>query len=106
MNLDVAPSVPAVLLENVEQAARNLKGVIYKTPLMQNLGLSEAYGANIYFKREDLQVVRSYKIRGAYHKIATLTQEQAARLTFDVDHFRCACRRRHGFTGVARRACL
>nr|WP_311136619.1 pyridoxal-phosphate dependent enzyme [Hymenobacter cellulosilyticus] len=75
----IAPSVPAVLLENVEQAARNLQGVIYETLLQQNLGLSAAYGASVYLKREDLQVVRSYKIRGAYHKIATLTQEQGAR---------------------------
>ncbi|MBC6605602.1 threonine ammonia-lyase IlvA [Hymenobacter sp. BT188] len=74
----IATSAPAVLLENVEQAARNLQGVIYETLLQQNLGLSAAYGATIYLKREDLQVVRSYKIRGAYNKICTLTREQGA----------------------------
>ncbi|HEX8427260.1 threonine ammonia-lyase IlvA [Hymenobacter sp.] len=62
----------AVTLENVEQAARNLKGVIYKTPLLQNHGLSRTYDATVLLKREDLQVVRSYKIRGAYHKMLTL----------------------------------
>jgi threonine dehydratase len=71
----IAPSAPAVLLENVEQAARNLQGVIYETLLQQNLGLSATYGASVYLKREDLQVVRSYKIRGAYHKISQLAQE-------------------------------
>ncbi|MBC6989767.1 MULTISPECIES: threonine ammonia-lyase IlvA [Hymenobacter] len=78
MENDVVTSAPVVSLANVEQAARNLKGVIYKTLLQQNLGLSQAYGATIYLKREDLQVVRSYKIRGAYNKISTLTQEQGA----------------------------
>ncbi|AHM63505.1 threonine dehydratase [Flammeovirgaceae bacterium 311] len=59
-------------IAGVERAAKNLKGIIYKTPLLQNHSLSQAYGANIYFKREDLQVVRSYKIRGAYNKMSGL----------------------------------
>ena len=69
-NATTAP--PAVLLKNVERAARNLRHVIYKTPLLQNHGLSRLYGATVLLKREDLQVVRSYKIRGAYHKMSTL----------------------------------
>lgn len=56
----------------VERAAKNLKGIIYKTPLLQNHALSQAYGAQVFFKREDLQVVRSYKIRGAYNKMSGL----------------------------------
>ncbi|MDO6390145.1 threonine ammonia-lyase IlvA [Pontibacter sp. BT731] len=63
-----------VSLQKVEQAAQRLRGVITKTPLLQNLWLSQNYGANIYLKREDLQVVRSYKIRGAYNMMATLPQ--------------------------------
>lgn len=63
-----------VSLQKVEQAAQRLRGVITKTPLLQNLWLSQKYGANIYLKREDLQVVRSYKIRGAYNMMATLPQ--------------------------------
>ena len=43
--------------------------IISKTPLEYNTRLSKKYGANIYFKREDLQEVRSFKIRGAYFKI-------------------------------------
>ncbi len=74
-----APAATAVTLENVEAAARRLKGVIAKTPLMQNLGLSRSYDATILLKREDLQVVRSYKIRGAYNKIATLPATETPR---------------------------
>ncbi|GGE93523.1 threonine ammonia-lyase IlvA [Hymenobacter cavernae] len=79
MENEVAPATAAVSLEQVETAARLLKGVIYKTPLLQNLGLSRTYEANVYLKREDLQVVRSYKIRGAYNKMATLPPIAGAR---------------------------
>jgi threonine dehydratase len=44
--------------------------------LLSNLSFSEKYDANIQFKREDLQVVRSYKIRGAYNRISQLVQTQ------------------------------
>ena len=43
--------------------------IITKTPLQKNKRLSNKYGCNIYFKREDQQNVRSFKIRGAYNKI-------------------------------------
>lgn len=52
--------------------AERLKGIVKRTPLEFNLGLSTKYKANIYFKREDLQIVRSYKLRGAYNKISSL----------------------------------
>jgi threonine dehydratase len=38
-------------------------------------GLSEKYDCNVFVKREDLQIVRSYKIRGAYNKMSTTPQE-------------------------------
>jgi threonine dehydratase len=63
-------------LDNIYLAAERLQGVAVHTPLMHNMNLSERYGANIYLKREDLQVVRSYKIRGAYNKMATISKEQ------------------------------
>lgn len=66
-------------LDNIYLAAERLAGIATHTPLMHNLNLSERYEANIYFKREDLQVVRSYKIRGAYNKMVSLTQEQRAK---------------------------
>lgn len=61
--------------EGVLAAAKELQNVVTRTPLMPNLGLSEAYGAEILLKREDLQIVRSYKIRGAFHKISGLDEE-------------------------------
>lgn len=65
-----------ITLENVKKAASLLRDVVLETSLQKNQYLSEKYEANIVFKREDLQGVRSYKIRGAYHKISSLTGEE------------------------------
>ncbi|MFL2582566.1 MAG: threonine ammonia-lyase [Flavobacteriales bacterium] len=64
-----------VSIENIKRAAENLKGVSERTPLQKNLALSEKYQCEVYLKREDLQPVRSYKIRGAYNKIKSLSKE-------------------------------
>ena len=53
-------------------AALRLKNVVTKTPLQFNQNLSRKYKCNVYLKREDLQVVRSYKIRGAYNLMKSL----------------------------------
>jgi threonine dehydratase len=66
-------------LESVKAAAENLQGVAYKTPLNKNSNLSKQFDANIFFKREDLQVVRSYKIRGAYNKMSSLSDNEKKR---------------------------
>jgi threonine dehydratase len=66
-------------LENVKVAAKNLEGVASKTPLNENSNLSKQFDATILFKREDLQVVRSYKIRGAYNKMSSLDAVQKQR---------------------------
>jgi threonine dehydratase len=79
MDKDTVTIDTVVSLENVERAARNLKGVINKTPLLQNHWLSQLYNANVYLKREDLQVVRSYKIRGAYNKMCMLPKVEGER---------------------------
>lgn len=63
-------------LKDVDAAAKRLKGVSVATPLLENHRLSTKYNASIFFKREDLQRVRSYKIRGAYNKISTLEAAQ------------------------------
>jgi threonine dehydratase len=63
-------------LKAVEAAAEKLKGIASVTPLIKNAQYSKQFGANIYFKREDLQDVRSYKIRGAYNKISSLSASQ------------------------------
>jgi len=60
----------------IEAAAEKLKGIASVTPLIKNARYSKQFGANIYFKREDLQEVRSYKIRGAYNKISSLSAYQ------------------------------
>jgi threonine dehydratase len=58
---------------DIQAAQERLRGVVLNTPLMENLSLSERYHATVFLKREDLQVVRSYKIRGAYNKMSTLS---------------------------------
>lgn len=63
----------------IEQASKNLAGVVEKTPLQFCKRLSEKFGAKVYFKREDLQQVRSYKIRGAYNLISSLSEAEKVR---------------------------
>ncbi len=71
--------VSSSVLEHVYKAEERLKNVVVKTPLAVNNNLSAIYDANICFKREDLQRVRSYKIRGAYNKMATMTEEELSK---------------------------
>lgn len=66
------PSIAAI-----KAAANVIKNVSAVTPLMYSERLSNYYSAHIYLKREDLQQVRSYKIRGAYNKISSLNIEEA-----------------------------
>ncbi|MEO9570132.1 MAG: threonine ammonia-lyase IlvA [Polaribacter sp.] len=66
-------------LKSVKEAAKNLEGVAIETPLSKNINLSKQFKANILFKREDLQVVRSYKIRGAYNKMSFLSNDEKQR---------------------------
>ncbi len=65
-----------VTLESVLKAQINIKGVVQTTPTSYVENFSKEFNANIYFKREDLQQVRSYKIRGAYNRIKNLTTQQ------------------------------
>lgn len=68
--------VPSITTLDFKEASKRLKDVVYRTPLMLNYNLSKKYQANIYLKREDLQVVRSYKLRGAYNMMSSLSSEQ------------------------------
>lgn len=63
----------------VYEAKENIKKVAVHTPLMKNINLSDKFSAKVYLKREDLQPVRSYKLRGAYNKIVTLTDEEKSK---------------------------
>jgi len=60
-------------------AAQRLKNVVNRTPLSFNHNLSRKYQCNVYLKREDLQVVRSYKLRGAYNLMCSLSADQLKR---------------------------
>ena len=62
-------------VQDIETAAKTLSEILEPTPLMRNPNLSEKYEADVYLKREDLQMVRSYKIRGAYNMIKSLSPE-------------------------------
>ncbi|TXC93193.1 threonine ammonia-lyase IlvA [Metabacillus litoralis] len=68
--------VENVYVEDILKAHHLLKDVVTHTPLQRNEQLSDKYQCNIYLKREDLQVVRSFKIRGAFNKIKQLSTEQ------------------------------
>lgn len=63
--------------EGIQSAKVKLNNVVVRTPLMKNLNFSERYQADVSFKREDLQAVRSYKIRGAYNKISSLSETES-----------------------------
>ena len=66
-------------IQRIQKAKDIVREVALETPLQLNERLSEQYGAKVYFKREDLQPIRSFKLRGAYHKIYKLTEEERKR---------------------------
>lgn len=62
-----------------DAAAKRLEKIVTRTPLQLNLNLSRRYQCNVFLKREDLQIVRSYKLRGAYNMISSLSQDEMQR---------------------------
>ena len=62
-------------VEAIEKASGVLEEILTPTPFQKNPNLSDIYDAEVYLKREDLQMVRSYKIRGAYNKIRSISPE-------------------------------
>ena len=66
-------------IADVRKAAATLEGVAAVTPLMLSRRYSRMYDAKVFLKREDLQEVRSYKIRGAYNKMRSLSAEERER---------------------------
>lgn len=64
-------------LSDIKQAADTIKNVSAVTPLSLSFRYSNIHNAEVFFKREDLQQVRSYKIRGAYNKISALSKDEA-----------------------------
>src|SRR5256885_16794286 len=84
----------------VDEAEHRLQGIVSKTPLQRSSRLSERYEANILIKREDMQAVRSFKIRGAYNKNASLPPEDRK------PPIVCASARNHAQGGPVPRAPL
>ena len=68
--MSVTKYIPST--EDVRKAASVLSEILAPTPFHKNNNLSDMYEADVYLKREDLQMVRSYKIRGAYNKIRSI----------------------------------
>ncbi|WP_458120124.1 threonine ammonia-lyase IlvA [Paenibacillus sp. Z6-24] len=66
-------------MEDIIRAHHVLRDVIVRTPLQRDATLSEKYGCEIYLKREDMQVVRSFKIRGSYNRIRSLSPEELSK---------------------------
>jgi len=62
-----------------KSAYERLKETVKHTPLIYNAALSERYDCQLYLKREDLQIVRSYKLRGAFNMISQLTADERRR---------------------------
>ncbi len=64
---------PPLSAADIDEAAQRISDVVTRTPLQLSERLSEATGATVYLKREDLQTVRSYKLRGAYNLLMQLS---------------------------------
>ncbi|MDO3413192.1 threonine ammonia-lyase IlvA [Saccharibacillus sp. CPCC 101409] len=77
--LDDKNNAGTVTMEDIVRAHHVLREAIVRTPLQRDATLSAKYDCEVYLKREDLQVVRSFKIRGAYNKIRSLSDEQRGR---------------------------
>ncbi|WP_419179463.1 threonine ammonia-lyase IlvA [Mycolicibacterium iranicum] len=74
---DVDPGAP-LRAADIDEAALRISGVVAKTPLQLSDRLSAITGAQVYLKREDLQAVRSYKLRGAYNLLMQISPEETA----------------------------
>ena len=64
-------------LAHIRSTTRKIRGIVKKTPLQESLNYSQKYNSKIFFKREDLQDVKSFKIRGAYTKILSVKKTRA-----------------------------
>jgi len=65
-----------ISIQAVSDAHNRIKDVVLETPFLQNYNLSEQYDCKVFLKREDMQSVRSFKIRGAYNKIKGLSSDE------------------------------
>jgi threonine dehydratase len=68
-----------ISLDDVRAAARRIKGVAHRTPVLTSRALDDAVGATVLLKAENLQRVGAFKFRGAYNAVASLTDDERAR---------------------------
>lgn len=66
-------------LDRFEEASEIVKKVTQETKLVYSEYLSEQTGNKVYLKPENMQFTGAYKVRGAYYKISTLTEEERQR---------------------------
>lgn len=76
MNQQLNQEEKSFNVDDIIIASHTIKDIISPTPLQYNALLSERYDCHLYLKREDLQSVRSFKIRGAYNRIKKLSEEE------------------------------
>ncbi|PXX09915.1 threonine ammonia-lyase IlvA [Mycolicibacterium moriokaense] len=76
--LSQGPRTSPLSAADIDEAAQRISGVVARSPLQFSERLSEATGATIYLKREDLQAVRSYKLRGAHNLLMQLSDDEIA----------------------------
>ncbi len=76
--LSQSPSRSPLSAADIDAAAQRIAPVVTPTPLQLSDRLSAITGAQVYLKREDLQVVRSYKLRGAYNLLVQLSEDELA----------------------------
>ncbi len=74
-----SPSSETVTLADVMTAQKTLQKIVLRTPLVREQALSQLTGGEIYLKLENLQLTGSFKIRGAFNKMASLSQSRRAR---------------------------
>jgi threonine dehydratase len=80
MTVHAQPVLAAMpTIDDVRAAARRIEGLARRTPLLESPRLNDKFGARLLFKPEVLQRTGSFKFRGAYNKIASLTEEERAR---------------------------
>jgi len=76
--LSQSPLASPLSAADIDEAAQRISGVVLRSPLQVSERLSEVTGATVYLKREDLQAVRSYKLRGAHNLLMQLSKEEIA----------------------------
>ena len=76
--LSQSPLTSPLSAADIDEAVQRISGVVRRSPLQYSERLSEATGATVFLKREDLQTVRSYKLRGAHNLLMQLSDEEIA----------------------------